>query len=405
MPKELLLKMERRNTEDSMKIASLIAGYLQSTLSEQQKEKLFNWIAESESNRRAFSEILDEQNLERYLSEFATYNATTALAKFKSERVVVKSMTRFKPGLRISAAASLLLVLSFGFWLHRQQKHVMQLAVSKNKSDVAPGGNRATLTLANGTEIGLDSASNGEIAQQGGVTVTKTKSGQVIYNLADLASSAPAAEGYNTIATPRGGQYQVILPDGSHVWLNAASSIRFPTVFRNNERKVEINGEAYFEVAKDKTKPFRVLSGEQTVEVLGTHFNVMAYDDEKAIITTLLEGSVAVSNQKGRVIIKPNQNVTMQRNGSTLTVNETDVEAAVMWKNGYFHFDDEPIEGIMRKISRWYNVEIVYKGNIAGKTFGGNISRFKNVSELLDVLQTTGSIHFQIKERRIIVMP
>jgi transmembrane sensor len=405
LPKELLLKMERRNTEDSMKIASLIAGYLQSTLSEQQKEKLFNWIAESESNRRAFSEILDEQNLERYLSEFATYNATTALAKFKSERVVVKSMTRFKPGLRISAAASLLLVLSFGFWLHRQQKHVMQLAVSKNKSDVAPGGNRATLTLANGTEIGLDSASNGEIAQQGGVTVTKTKSGQVIYNLADLASSAPAAEGYNTIATPRGGQYQVILPDGSHVWLNAASSIRFPTVFRNNERKVEINGEAYFEVAKDKTKPFRVLSGEQTVEVLGTHFNVMAYDDEKAIITTLLEGSVAVSNQKGRVIIKPNQNVTMQRNGSTLTVNETDVEAAVMWKNGYFHFDDEPIEGIMRKISRWYNVEIVYKGNIAGKTFGGNISRFKNVSELLDVLQTTGSIHFQIKERRIIVMP
>lgn len=388
-----------------MKIASLIAGYLQSTLSEQQKEKLFNWIAESESNRRAFSEILDEQNLERYLSEFATYNATTALAKFKSERVVVKSMTRFKPGLRISAAASLLLVLSFGFWLHRQQKHVMQLAVSKNKSDVAPGGNRATLTLANGTEIGLDSASNGEIAQQGGVTVTKTKSGQVIYNLADLASSAPAAEGYNTIATPRGGQYQVILPDGSHVWLNAASSIRFPTVFRNNERKVEINGEAYFEVAKDKTKPFRVLSGEQTVEVLGTHFNVMAYDDEKAIITTLLEGSVAVSNQKGRVIIKPNQNVTMQRNGSTLTVNETDVEAAVMWKNGYFHFDDEPIEGIMRKVSRWYNVEIVYKGNIAGKTFGGNISRFKNVSELLDVLQTTGSIHFQIKERRIIVMP
>lgn len=405
MPKELLLKMERRNTEDSMKIASLIAGYLQSTLSEQQKEKLFNWIAESESNRRAFSEILDEQNLERYLSEFATYNATTALAKFKSERIVVKSMARFKPGLRISAAASLLLVLSFGFWLHRQQKHVMQLAVSKNKSDVAPGGNRATLTLANGTEIGLDSASNGEIAQQGGVTVTKTKSGQVIYNLADLASSAPAAEGYNTIATPRGGQYQVILPDGSHVWLNAASSIRFPTVFRNNERKVEINGEAYFEVAKDKTKPFRVLSGEQTVEVLGTHFNVMAYDDEKAIITTLLEGSVAVSNQKGRVIIKPNQNVTMQRNGSTLTVNETDVEAAVMWKNGYFHFDDEPIEGIMRKVSRWYNVEIVYKGNIAGKTFGGNISRFKNVSELLDVLQTTGSIHFQIKERRIIVMP
>lgn len=388
-----------------MKIASLIAGYLQSTLSEQQKEKLFNWIAESESNRRAFSEILDEQNLERYLREFATYNATAALAKFKSERVVVKSITRFKPGLRISAAASLLLVLSFGFWLHRQQKHVMQLAVSKNKSDVAPGGNRATLTLANGTKIGLDSASNGEIAQQGGVTVTKTKSGQLIYNLADLASSAPAAEGYNTIATPRGGQYQVILPDGSHVWLNAASSIRFPTVFSNNERKVEINGEAYFEVAKDKTKPFRVLSGEQTVEVLGTHFNVMAYDDEKAIITTLLEGSVAVSNQKGRVIIKPNQNVTMQRNGSILTVNEADVEAAVMWKNGYFHFDDEPIEGIMRKVSRWYNVEIVYKGNVAGKTFGGNISRFKNVSELLDVLQTTGSIHFQIKERRIIVMP
>jgi transmembrane sensor len=399
--------MERRNIKHSLETADLIAGYLQSTLSELQKEKLFNWIAESEDNRKLFAEILDEQNLEQYLAEFATYNASTALDRFKSDQRARRSITRLMPRLKISmaVAASLLLLFSFGFWLYRQQQPAKQLDISKNKRDIAPGGNKAILTLANGTKIVLDSASSGEIAQQGGVTVTKTKSGQVIYNLAQLTSSSPEPAGYNTIATPSGGQYQVVLPDGSHVWLNAASSIRFPTVFSGNERKVEIKGEAYFEIVKNKEKPFRVLSGEQMVEVLGTHFNVMAYEDEKAIVTTLLEGSVAVSNSKGRVTIKPNQHVIMQRANSILTINQANADAAVMWKNGYFYFDDEPIEGIMRKVSRWYNVDIVYKGNITGKTFGGNISRFKKVSELLDVLQATGSIHFEIGERRIIVMP
>jgi len=397
--------MEHKNIKHSFETADLIAGYLQATLSEPQKEKLFEWVAESEENQKLLAEILNEQNLEQYLAEFAAYDAQAALIKLKSKRGTVKKMARATlPWLKISVAASLLLMFSFGFWLYQKQQHLAH-PVAQIKKDITPGGNKAILTLANGTKIVLDSASTGKIAQQGGVVVTKTNDGKVIYNLARLNDSAPGAGGDNTISTPRGGQYQVILPDGSHVWLNAASSIRFPTAFAHNERKVEITGEVYFEITKDKRKPFRVLSEEQMIEVLGTHFNVMAYADEKVIITTLLEGSVAVSNQKERVTIKPSQNVTLQRNSNTLTVNQADAQAAVMWKNGYLYFDDEPIESIMRKVSRWYDVEIVYKGNIAGKTFGGNISKFKNVSELLEVLQATGSIHFQTEERRIIVMP
>ncbi|MBU0695099.1 MAG: DUF4974 domain-containing protein [Bacteroidetes bacterium] len=389
---------------NSFLVADLIAGYLKSTLNEEQKEALSKWIKESDAHHKIFMELIDEQKVQDSLKQYTFYDAEKALLKFKSERESIKLTPRpIVLWYKIALVASIICILSFGIWSYLSQRHPKQI-VTKSQIDVVPGGNKAILTLANGKKIILDSSSNGEIAKEGGVIITKTKGGRVIYDLSHQ-NNFNEVVAYNTISTPRGGQYQVILPDGSQAWLNAASSIHFPTVFKSNERKVEITGEVYFEVSKDKTKPFRVMTGDQMVEVLGTHFNVMAYADEKATVTTLLEGSVKVSNSKNQVLLKPNQEATLHRDNQNFAVKDADAESAVMWKNGYFLFNDESLESIMRKISRWYNVEVVYKGDVAQKTFGGTISRFKNLSELLEVLQATGSVHFKIEEGRIIAMP
>lgn len=398
--------MEDKSIVNSFLVADLIAGHLQSTLNEKEQEALTKWINESEQNHRIFNELISEHQITASLKELASYHPEEALLKFKSKNVKTRSRLRILPNwFKIAAAASIICVCALGlrFYLHKSPVTV-QLA-AQGKIDVNPGSNRAVLTLANGKQIVLDNKPNGQIAKEADVVISKTKNGSVVYDLTNQNDAKDKIIAYNTISTPRGGQYQVILPDGSHVWLNAASSIRFPTVFRSGERKVDITGEAYFEVAKDKTKPFRVMAEGQMVEVLGTHFNIMAYADENAIVTTLLEGSVRVSSPKNQAVLKPNQDATLQRNTQSLAVKDVDAEAAVMWKNGYFLFNDESLASIMRKVSRWYNIEIVYKGAVAQKTFGGTISRFKNLSELLEVLEATGSVHFKIEEGRVIAMP
>ncbi|HWW40381.1 FecR family protein, partial [Pedobacter sp.] len=200
-------------------------------------------------------------------------------------------------------------------------------------------------------------------------------------------------------------QYQLKLPDGTLVWLNSASSLRFPTQFAGKERSVELDGEAYFEVAKNKEMPFKVHVRAMEVRVLGTHFNVMAYDDEESISTTLLEGSVKVSNALQTAVIRPGQQASLKKSSGILGVEEVNTVEAIAWKNGKFLFADEDIETIMRRISRWYNVEVEYRGNLSDKNFAGSISRYENVSEVLKMLELTGTIHFKVEGRRIIVMP
>ncbi|MHB1179403.1 MAG: FecR family protein [Daejeonella sp.] len=327
------------------------------------------------------------------------------------------------------AAAVIFMVLTSGLYFYLNKPTGSQLATQKlhpKKNDIAPGGNKAILTLSDGSKISLSDAANGEIAKQGGISITKTSNGQLIYSIANSQPTTHTSNLiYNTIETPKGGQYQINLPDGSKVWLNAASSLRFPASFTGNERKVELSGEAYFEVAHitlpagSGAMPFKVTSGNQTIEVLGTHFNVSAYSDEPSIRTTLLEGSVRVSlpsplsgeglDRNFSKLIKPGQ---QSKVNETIKVFNVDTEEAVAWKNGYFMFNNENIQSIMRKISRWYNVDIEYRGNISQKALWGSVSRFKNVSEVLDLIELTGSVHFKIvpgdnsgEERRIIVMP
>lgn len=287
------------------------------------------------------------------------------------------------------------------------------------QTDIAPGGDRAVLTLADGSKIILDSAADGQLASQGGVQVIKLANGEIAYDLKGLASKDAM---WNTINTPRGGQYRVTLPDGTKVWLNAASSITFPTAFSGNKREVRIDGEVYFEVTPNKQQPFIVnVDGRSSVEVLGTSFNVNAYKDETSINTTLLEGSVAVSlpgamkqrnyaSMQTRAVLKPGQQAqiaaaTAQASSSGIVIVNTDTDKVIAWKNGAFNFENTRLEEVMRQLARWYNLEIVYPKGVPNIKFGGKMSRNITLASMLQALKDS-KINIQLSgERKLLVLP
>lgn len=304
---------------------------------------------------------------------------------------------------RIAAAAILLLTLSAGllFYMTKDENSAPKLA----KHDIAPGGNKATLTLANGKVINLTEAKMGDLVEQAGIQITKTADGQLIYTIEDSKNNAGSSL-YNTIETPKGGQYQILLPDGSKVWLNAASSLKYPAnLTAMKERRVELKGEAYFEVAKVSRKPFIVATDKQEVEVLGTHFNVKSYADDNSTKTTLLEGSVQVtpkSSGVSGVILKPGLQAELKASG--LKVLAVEAEDEIDWKNGDFVFKDESLESIMRKIARWYDVEVIYRDDVPQNvSLEGLVSRSKSISEVLSLIESTGKVNFTIEGRKIIV--
>jgi ferric-dicitrate binding protein FerR (iron transport regulator) len=275
------------------------------------------------------------------------------------------------------------------------------------KNDVAPGGNKAVLTLANGTTIILDSAANGSLASQGNMKIIKLDDGKLAYQQS-AGSDHPSAVQFNTVTTPRGGQYQLVLSDGSKVWLNAASSITFPTAFIGKERNVKITGEAYFEVTHNANMPFHVKVNEVDIKVLGTHFNINAYSDEDAIKTTLLEGSVKVSNRNGNTLITPGEQALVfnspSGNGGIAVKKDVDLDEVVAWKNGYFSFRDASLREVMRQISRWYDVDVQFAGAINDRRFGGEIARNSDLSQVLKILEES-KVHFTIEGKKLLVAP
>lgn len=303
---------------------------------------------------------------------------------------------------KVAAAAAVLMALGAGLFFMNQGRSVDHLSQAIIKNNIKPGHNQAVLTLANGSKINLSNLVAGQVATQLGASITKTADGQIVYQASEHISDKGQAIGYNTIEAPAGGQWQVILPDRSHVWLNALSSITYPTAFTGGERRVQLKGEAYFEVAHNAAMPFKVSSAGQTVEVLGTHFDIMAYDDEPLIKTTLLEGAVKVSKGDKVQMLQPGQQAQVAGSEIKMT-DDVDLEDVVAWKNGYFKFN-ENLEAIMSKIARWYNVSIVYQSKPnPGYTFAGEISRERNLSEILKIMEYTGKVHFAVEGRRIIV--
>lgn len=304
-----------------------------------------------------------------------------------------------------SAAAAILILLTAGIYYYQNSPEpvIVKTETPRFRNDVAPGNNKAILTLDDGSKIDLDDAKTGILASESNIDIKKTGDGQLEYTAG--AQNVKTVK-YNILSTPMGGEYQLVLPDGSKVWLNSGSTLRFPTAFIGSERIVELKGEAYFDIAKNPKMPFLVRTNNaMDIKVLGTQFNVMAYDDEKNINTTLVEGSVEVLKGSEKTNLKPGQEAILNRGSGNIKVAQADLEQAIAWKNGYFIFYNENIESIMRKVSRWYNVDIVYQGNLNNKDFVGTISRNKNVSELLKMLELTGAIHFSIDGRRITVMP
>lgn len=302
---------------------------------------------------------------------------------------------------KYAVAASLLIGIALVYFLRVAKPPQEQQIAESNIHEISPGGNRATLILANGQQIILSQAQNGKIASQGNIQVSKISSGQIVYS-ASAGNKPLTGNVYNTAITPRGGQFAFTLADGTRVWLDAASSLKFPVTFNGNERKVELTGEAYFEVAHNAAEPFRVVVAGQTVEDLGTEFNINAYADEAVVKTTLLHGSVKVSSAGKSDILKPGQQSQL-KDGVISVNNDADLDEAVAWKNGLFYFKDADVKTIMRQMSRWYDADVTYEDNLPERQFSGEISRNINASQLLDILSFK-KVHFKIEGKKIIIM-
>ncbi|MGN8071024.1 FecR domain-containing protein [Mucilaginibacter sp. 22184] len=297
------------------------------------------------------------------------------------------------------AAAILVLALSFGIYQYRLRKSNDTLAAGKIHHDVSPGGDKAILILANGAKIQLNDAQNGKLVQQGNTAVVKLTNGSLAYV---PGSQAGITSLMNTMATPRGGQYRLQLPDGTVVMLNAESSISYPTAFTGKSRNVSISGEAYFEVAKNKKMPFVVSFGNQKVEVLGTHFDIRAYSEQPGK-TTLLEGSVKISNGNQKHLLVPGQQAVYDTGARKFDVKTVDTEDVVAWKNGLFLFDNTELEQVVLELARWYNIDVEYRGPKPQLNFTGLVKRNIPLSKALKLLETTGGIKFTIAANKVII--
>jgi len=366
-------------------INELAEKWLNKTITAKEEAQLYQWYdADSEQPLNWPGEDQSEDAL-----------------KSRLYKAIKKRTIRFQTlKLWVSSAAAAILITaitSIFFLKNTQTTSTTSQAKYENRQNLAP-----TLTLSNGKKITLSRSGPETFTEISGISITKSSKGELVYHISETNDQTDVI-GYNTIETPKGCQYQIVLPDQTKVWLNASSSLTYPVKFKGGQREVNLLGEGYFEVAHNKKIPFKVTSPSNVVEVLGTHFNVNAYNNEPNARVTLLEGSVRVENHnKLKHILSPGQQAVIA--GSNITVNNVDTELAVAWKDGNFFFDDMPIFEIMRQISRWYNVEeVVYKGDLSAIRLGGSISRTKSLQEVLKLLEVTELVHFTINERRIIV--
>lgn len=400
------------------KLDELLGLFAEGEISRDEFEHLFDYL-KSEHDDDSINYAIDQElgKMKKCASltdgeKDAIFKGIIANDKFGQEHGSDRSVDPvIRAWYQVGVAASILLLLSIGLYFYTNRTIDTSLALSeskaiKEKSIIKPGGDKAVLTLSDGSKIILEDAKKGLLANQAGVSIQKTADGELLYSFAKNVSSEseilPEKVLYNKIETPFGGKYQINLPDGSKVWLNSASTLRFPAMFTGNTREVELNGEAYFDVAKNPSMPFKVITKDQIVEVLGTQFNINSYSDEESFKTTLIEGSVKIIYKDRVVLLSPGQQ--FKPNVKSSQVIEADTEEVTAWKNGYFLFKDEDIQSIMRKVSRWYNVEVNYSGDVPDVGFGGNISRSKDINEVLNVLQLTNAVHFKVEGRRITVM-
>lgn len=374
--------MERQEIQD------LIKKYNAGACSDYEKALVEDWYLQFEMPEAIA--LTDEQR-------------AADLDYIKSQLPVGKSKIRsVNRWYRVAAAAVVILSLGIGIRYYTNHKTVGQEQVIATLShNLKPGGNKAILTLSNGKQIVLNDAVNGNLTSENNTAVIKSANGEVVYKTASTARNSKVS--YNTMSTPVGGTYKLTLADGTNVFLDAASSIKYPVAFVGNERRVEITGQAYFEVAHNKQKPFKVTTKGQTVEVLGTHFNVNAYNDEEVTRTTLLEGSVKVSNGGKVALLRPGQQSIIAVNKAAITVSDADLETAVAWKDGVFSFKRADLKTVMRQFARWYDVEVIYENGIPNAAITGKVSRTANAAQILKIITSLG-IKFKMDGKKISIL-
>lgn len=390
-------------------LTELINKYLEGNCTESEKKLVEDWYGDFEKIPISFlnGDPIAIGNLRK--ESFQELREQIAAKKQEEQNKIVYLPKRNKQKWWIAAAVLLVLFLGTISYLGLRKNVGKRLSpaspgISVYKNDVAPGGDKATLTLANGTNINLDSAKVGQLSNLGYAKAFKTNNGQLKFKVLPEVSKT-GIEQYNILSTPQGGVYEITLVDGTKVWLNSASSLRFPNTFEGSQRDVYLSGEAYFDVAKNSSMPFQVHVNNMEVKVLGTHFDVMAYKDESAVRTTLLEGSVQVSEGNQQVMILPGQQATVSRkSGDAIEVKPVNVTEVIGWKDGLFIFKNTDLQTVMRQLARWYAVTISYEGNINGQ-INGMISRNTNLSQVLDMLTLAGGAHFKIEGHNVTVMP
>lgn len=397
------------------RIPKLIAGHLRNNLTASEQKELDDWVNKSEANRRFFREATDEKLMTEELYQFnkqdVTQRLNNTLKSIDPEAEIPEKslLVRLK---KYTIAASIILIGGATVFIWNRVSSKKEITQTKTyniptsditlnqQSDVAPGTEKATLILSDGSKITLDSTANGTIAQQGNATVLK-ENGLLAYN--SDKSKMQSKIFYNTLTTDKGQEFpSLVLSDGTKVWLNSVSSITYPTSFNSNERVVDVTGEAFFAVAKDARKPFRVNVNGMKIEVLGTQFNVNSYSDETAIKTSLLEGSVKIIADNKVSFLKPGQQASLRADGKIKITDDMNIDKVISWKNKSFYFSGDDLKTVMRQLSRWYDVDVAYEGNIANPTLSGMISRNRNLSEVLKALELN-DIHFKIDGKKITV--
>lgn len=379
---------------DEHKINMLSDKIVKGTISEQEMAEFNEWYATYDNLEQNITTDKNQEALAERIFKNITTEANLHISKPRTIKIW--------PRIAVAASFALVIGMSLFYYSAKRAHEIRQTTYLKN---IKPGGNGAVLTLADGRKIRLDAATKGELANEEGVRITKTKDGQILYETKGLTS---AKDKINTLSTAKGETYTITLPDQTKVYLNAASSLSYPASFATlNERKVELNGEAYFEVSKDSSHPFIVRTVDQEIKVLGTHFNVNSYKDDGNTKTTLLEGSVKIgfssNKNETEVIIKPGEQAYIK--GNKIYVDQVNTEDAIAWKNGYFRFNNETLEQAMNKIARWYNVTIEYKDpNIKDRNVYGSLSRFSNIGDVLNLLELTEAVKFEIEGNKIIVL-
>lgn len=377
------------STPDENRLSELEAKWLNGTITDEEAKEYADWYNQ-------------DQDLPVHVGE-DTAASEEAHRRQMLHRINSRRQRPASPVIRLfraGAAAAALVVLLGGLYLyHRKDRHpageIAQAPKPALLHDVAPGRTTATLTLSNGKTIVLDPASKGMLGQDNGVKISNADS-----SLTYQGAGAPGPLAYNTLSTAKGEQYSVILSDGTKVWLNAASELKFPVKFTGGERRVEVRGEAYFEVARNIAQPFYVSSGNMHLQVLGTSFDINAYADEPAIRTTLLEGAVKINDKVG---LLPRQQSRIAKDGGIQVVRNVDVDETVAWKNGAFSFNNADITTVMRQLERWYDIEVVYEGNKPTDVFYGGISRASTLMEVLKILQVS-KVHFRLEGKKLIVL-